>query len=41
MTAIIVDSLGARPAGGADELAARGEGGRIFWLDVSSAKAAE
>jgi hypothetical protein len=40
MTAIIVDSLGARPAGGADELAALVEGGRIFWLDVSAGEAA-
>jgi Mg2+ and Co2+ transporter CorA len=40
MTAIIVDALGPRPVGDADELAKLGQSGRIFWLDVCGGEAA-
>ena len=40
MTAMIVDWQGARPAGGADELKALAQSGRVFWLDVYGGEAA-
>jgi Mg2+ and Co2+ transporter CorA len=37
---MIVDSLGARPAGGADEVKQLAPSGRVFWLDIYGSEAA-